>query len=315
METERMTFQLDRSVVEQSGWEKLIPLYFGPSTFVSSFGPKSLTVGAKMPVLIKDSKSGEKFLKCLVFDHLAEFALDYRERFVKIDSPSTKVLAERASAAISREYDKVEQLVLNVTQLKLLDIPVIRTTLTPFYQLLTHLLSENELQASAVQDVVKRKGKVKADMYLAVLVSMGIVREGAMPDRYVSGNLLVAAQAKAENNILGKLMGLILAKNYRYLTSKMKLWAIMPYVRISTAYYSPAFYLRDMIRLNLAELNIYHKNIYGHSIAGIRSKLVLEERIDEMTKVGLLDREADDGDGYIIGNKSVLDGMSAEQPS
>lgn len=310
-EAERFSFGVAKSVVSEIGWKEIIPRYYGPSMYLSNETEKSLILGAKLPVLIKDSKSGDKTLKFFVFDKLAEISVHARDNSFVIDSPSASELATRAEGAVAAEYKRVEKLVLSACRSEMLKIAVVRTVLTPFYQLLRQLRSDNELKADSVDDIVRRKGSGKSNMYLDVLRSMGMIRESNIPGRYTEGNFLVAMQQGKGSDDLGHMVGAILAEKYRYLTSTMKLWALMPYVRMSTACYTPAYYMREPVRLSLDELNVSHRIIYEQNIAGIRSNLVLKERIGEMVDAEIISRETNGNDGYFSGTEQVLRNMLA----
>lgn len=320
---DRVDFQISKSLIDALGWDVVIKRYFGPGMYLDKRSEARLLIGINVPKLIEDAKSGDKFLKSIVLNSLAELSYENIEDRVRVKGPSRKEISTRVGQLLKSSYFELETKLLMATRMNLMNIQTIHTSMIPFIEIIDYIIQEGKLKHSDITELRRTKGEQKVNKYMHLLLEEKIIRKVEADEGYGEGNTLIAYQEMIneeqrkgimrshglrENDASEQLVGILMATHYEYLTKILKITSMMPYVRLANAYYTPSSYAWQLITLNFEELDRYHKQIYGRKIlSNQQSKVKMGYRLKSLREAKILSVENKNDELLITGEQQVLD--------
>lgn len=320
---DRINFQVNKSLIDSLGWDTVIKRYFGPGMYLDRLNETSLLIGANVPKLIEDAKSGDKFLKAVVLNSLAELSYENIEDRIRIVGPSRKEISDRIGQLMRNSYIELETKLLMATRMNLMNIQTIHTSMIPFIEIIDYIIQEGKLRHSDITELRRTKGEQKVNKYMHLLLEENIIRKAEAGEGYVEGNTLIGYQEMIseeqkkgmkrphglqDNDTAEQLVGILMATHYEYLTQILRITSMMPYVRLANAYYTPSSYASQLITLSFEELDRYHRQIYRRKIlSNQQSKVKMGYRLKALKEAKILSVESKNEESFITGEQQVLD--------
>ncbi len=293
--------------------EQFIKQYFGMSAVLDYYYKNDrLVVGASIPTIIKDSRDGKKKINFLKFNQVFEVFLKNMDDSIEITYPNLKEIDLRLQNLISQTYQKMEILLLKNTKDKIINIPNINNALTPFRTIVETIIREGIFSAENYHHFTIYKNQKRVLQYLSLLEELEIIKKDKESQNWTGGNLLTIIQKENESKkVIDTILFIILSNNYEYLHKYLKITAMMPYIRLSNAYYYPSVYNGEMLYLQLDDLIQSHKKIYPKMSIPKSRKEALWTELNRLAdpKVGILNIE---DDKYVIGTEDIFKNLTTQ---
>ena len=292
---------------------KFIKDQFGRGAYLNSFAGNKISVGARVPRTL-DREEGEPFqsrmIKFLKFDSVFEISikeLEENQEIYQVQYPEFNEIERRIEDRIRLTYRSMEKQLLMSSKLKLVKINAVRNSLTPFVTILSKVLNSSKFTFRDIKDLSVYKPKEKVNEYLRFLTELKYLRE--TQNGYEEGNALIAlSKGSREKEIIDDVLSVLISTNYDYLYNFMKIYSIMPYIRLANSYYFQAWLLNDLIKIKVNDLIRFHKIIYPKVSMPSSKRLIVEKDITEMADPEV--RILDFYEGKIVGSDNILDDLN-----
>lgn len=302
-----------QNIKDKATATEFVKSYFGLGTYVSNYYPNSITVGTSIPRIVEYKSVTEqrnKIVKTMKFPNF--FEISYQNTGggeVQISYPAIEELERRIKEKINNTYRRSERLLLEASKHKLIKIAQIKSSLTPFSNIISKTLAKGEFSYRDIRDLSVYKPQEKIAEYLRFLTELDILRQMSF-NSYTEGNLLIAIQKdlKSESEVIDNALSLVLSSNYEYISKYMKINSMMPYLRISNAYYYQAWLADEMVPLGFKDLINSHKTIYPKIPVPSSKTIIIERELGQMAdpNVGILKYK----DDVIQGENEILNKMT-----
>ncbi len=293
---------------------KFIKNQFGTGAYLNDHLGNRITIGARVPRTI-NQEMGElspvRMIKFLKFDSVFEMSLNEAEEngeVLKVQYPEFEEIERRIEDRIRFTYRSMEKQLLTSSKLRLVKINSIKNSLTPFVTILSKVLNSSKFTFQDVKDLSVYKPKEKVNEYLNFLSDLKYLRKTL--NGYEEGNALIALSKESEGSeIIDDVLSVLISTNYDYLYNFMRIYSIMPYIRLANAYYFQAWLLNDLIKVNIGDLLKFHKVIYPKVSMPSSKRLIVEKDISEMSNpdVGILNFY----NGKIVGSGDILEDLNS----
>lgn len=264
-----------------------IKRYFGKGAYLSGYLSSKVSVGANVPKIVEfeEGQLGQKkLMKFMKFDNVFELSFKRTgEQKIEISYPPLNELERRIEERISLTYSNVEKLLLSATRSKLIKLSSVRNSLMPFETILLKLLNNGRFSRRDIKNLSVYKSKKKTEEYLRFLTELGYIR--LTNSGYEEGNPLVAMQQKKakRSEILDNVLSAIVSMNYDYIYRFMKVYSIMPYIRIANAYYYQTWLVDRLLNFKLQDIVRFHNSMYPHMKLSTSRNLIVERDILQMS--------------------------------
>lgn len=292
---------------------KFIKNQFGKGAYLNDFTNNRITVGAKVPRTIdrEDVKPFQsRMIKFLKFDSVFEISVKESEddhEIYKVQYPEFDEIERRIDDRIRFTYRNMEKQLLMSSKLGLVRINAVKNSLTPFVTILSKVLNSSKFTYRDIKDLSVYKTKERVYEYLNFLSELKYLRK--TQNGYEEGNALIALSKRSNDvEIIDDVLSVLISSNYEYIYNFMRIYSIMPYIRLANAYYFQAWLLNDLIKIKVNDLMRFHKIMYPKVNMPSSKRIIVEKDISEMAapNVGMIEFY----DGKIVGNNYILDDLN-----
>lgn len=274
----------------------------GNGVFVSSLGISSskkfdMVLGIYVPKIIDNPKTNKRMIRFLKFDSVGILEVEKENGTFNVSLPKPDEVSKRLTNKMSKLVFGVESTLLETIYSKLVEIPVIQTSLNPIREILVYIYKNNEFRFTSLE---KERGSRKASRYTSFLESLSLIKKinGVIQAGEKFNDIRVALREQNEKAFYNRLLADVLKNGYGYIREYLKLTAIIPYLRWSNSYYLPSAEIDELLLLDYKELSNNHHNIYGV----YPEERKAQNQISRLADVGIFKEE----ENYFVGDKKVL---------
>lgn len=297
---------LERTLIKTKIFEDLGKYYFPEET--SHLDNKvSFNLTCKYPLWIIDDKKKERQLKLLNFKNLASVELEANiftrtsktrlSKFIDVVQ-----LTSNLNNELTRLRLRHEDIVLNSTYDKLVKIPAVENTLSPMYTILGTIIKKGKLEKELIYNSKKSAQLIK---YLKLLENLEFIEKKGLV--YIEGNISKSIQkdleSEAQQKVITKILGSVVKGGFKYLTEELKLFALIPYVRLATSYYSNCLSANELIYINKNRFPFHYDNLYHRRVKFAD----ITPQLDRLNDVNILNVNQDDS--LVYGCKNLFEEM------
>lgn len=260
-------------------------------------GAKFASIGGVRPLFIFDDEIGRgklhwqmapKFtvLKLTQSEGKLGFGL---ENLMKNETPLRK--------AFSEDFLRTESAMLRSIENYLVKIDLVRNAMSPIAKLVSHVRNEGKVRP---EDLSHKKGIAKGKEYCDFLVSLGVLQKE--DGHYVEGVRFNRGDfaAMSTTELYEKVISEIYRRGYSYMRSRLHLTGIVPYLRLSHAYYRPSYDYGELVPISNDQLWYWFRNIYDR----VPPPATRSYRIMVASQAGIIERE--DKKDLIRGNNEIF---------
>ena len=221
-------------------------------------------------------------------------------------TPGGKIILpyyEEIKLKVERRHNNIiktfEQVLVDITSEKLLNIPYIENQLNPFREITLCLLDDGQISDKTLKRLCTNKNMKR---YADLLIELELI-ESRRDGTYVPGNMFVKIKTEYSNKreILQHVMKSILCKGYWYLVEYMNFKGIESYTHMINTYYLPSYKCQRLLIFNYESLKRVYKTLYRH----YKSEHKIKSQCQNLIDAGIFKAE----DDHIIGQQDVYDDM------
>ena len=257
-------------------------------------------VNYSYPTVIDDPANNERFIKSIIFKQIFKISFDSKGNIVYI--PSLEDLKSRIISNIKRDIRKLSDVLIDITSEKLVKIPTIRNAMIPFERIFQEIEEEEKLSVERINRL-KRVNK-KINMYLEILEALGLIRKyynGKEKVGYVKDNKYIEIEHMRMNikRKLDFLLAYVLKHGYSLILEKVRLYAIVPFIRYQDIYYYSTYHVGEIVHFNEKEFIRKSIEFYGRR----PNKIKMRGQLEWLIKTDILEKE----NHYYVGNEKIYE--------
>lgn len=236
---------------------------------------------------------------------------DFDKKF-KVSIPSRKKVIDKNKEKYLSIITSVENSLLDITRLHYVKIPLVQNAMSRIIRILLDLEDYSQINLSHYY----RRDKEKLLKYLKFLEDMDYVRKE--DELYVEGNRLNIIKHdlnKLENDretLFNKILADVLKIGYPYMKKHLRLFQIVPYLRITASYYYPSYKLEELLSIKKIDFTNFIAD-YRYSLYNLRSKALegcpdsrLSKQINDVINSDIFEIKNEN----IIGNETIFNDFS-----
>jgi hypothetical protein len=249
-------------------------------------------------------------IKFANFKNISTVKVEWSEfdKKFKVTIPSRKNLIDKNKEKYSSIITSVENSLLDTTRLHYVKIPLVQNAMSRIIRILLDLEDYSQINLSHYY----KRDREKLLKYLKFLEDMDYVRKEN--ELYVEGNRLNIIKHdlnKLESDretLFNKILADVLKIGYPYMKKHLRLFQIVPYLRITTSYYYPSYQFEELLSIRKPEFTNFIAD-YRYSFYNIRSKALnghpdskLSKQINDVINSDIFEVKNEN----IIGNETIF---------
>jgi hypothetical protein len=245
-----------------------------------------------VPVEVRDDKRDRHKIFSINVEDVGKIRIR-KEDMKVVEAPSLLTVEKKIHDHRVNLRKAVEIDLLKIAHSRFGQIDAARISLSPIYTTLTNILQ----QKYPGRESILRSGYMPQ---VQLLEELGYVKR--QMDLFAPSDKLVELRRQTDSDAtaIGKVLGLVLAEKFDFLVDNLRITQFLPFVRLSTTYYSEAVQFGELISVSEDSLRDSYFEYYR--TASEKRLLRYAPIIDELVKVEILSYDGD----FISGEQSLL---------
>ncbi len=215
--------------------------------------------GLSSPKLIIDVNR-PPIIKHICIDNVFSASVIKSTDTLTIEWPDRKEVSSLINQKRGNLIRKAENALVTCLSDRLIKIPKVQNGLNPLKEILLTLYDLSEIPKS---DLFGRMGKNKAGNYIDFLVSLDFIK--SEDNNIYPGNELTKfdlTKINPQSDISLILLNDVLLQGFRYLTEKLNINILTPYLELSNAYYLQSHLSGQLLNLEHTEIERHYAEMY-----------------------------------------------------
>jgi len=269
----------------------------GPRVFVSEIAQKDLetylvSLGVQKPLFIDDATHNKRYLKFIKFNSIYDFEVSKEKKKISINKRQLYDATVRNFKLLNLSSEKI---ILESVYDKLVAIPLVRTSLTPVYDILSKIVRDKKISQETIKAHYKKERYLN---YITFLEQLGIIRKD-INGNIVEGNIpiIISKEANDPEKMIAKLFGYAIREGKGYLISQLKIYSLSPFLPVVNTYYQMACAVGHIITTTLPQM----KNTFEELYYPIDQNK-FQNNVAQLCDAGILVRK----DNTVSGDSAVL---------